>query len=241
MNRAQMLNAVEGILEAVKDSRSKEKTPTVFIPRVPDLSNDDKAEGEYEALGYFISYNPLEKYRYKLMELSATSDLEYMPEKSVVKMGGLVTNLKQIMTKAGKPMAFFDLEDFNGRIEVVAFTSMYTKSKELFVKNKPVHIVGKLETDTKFINNEEVTTPKLILMKIGELEEGKKLEKVILFPKERDDFQNIHDIIVANSGDIPIEIVYHNAVMNAKYKVLSDKNVLAELESSCLMRREYVN
>ncbi len=241
MNRAQMVNAVEGILDAVKESKAKGNTATVFIPALPDLTDEQKAEDEYEALGYFISHNPLEKYRYKLLELANTADIKEYDERSIVKMGGLITGLKNITTKKGQQMAVFDLEDFKGRIEVVAFPSMYKRNKEIFQKNKPVHIVGKLETQTRHINGEDFVTQKITLMKIGELEEGKKLEKVIIFPKEKDDFQEIRDIIVANPGHTVVEIVYRDAVLKTGYKILSDKKVLAELENSCLTRREYGN
>lgn len=241
MNRAQMLNAVEGILLAVKESKTRGPNPTVFIPKTPDFTDEQKAEDEYEALGYFVTYNPLEKYKFKLMDLISTADLPDIQERSTVKMGGLVTNLKEITTKKGQQMAFFELEDFNGRVEVVAFTNVYKKSKELFVKNKPVHVTGKLEIQTRYVGGEEVVTPKIVLFSIGELEEGKKLKKIVLNPNKNDDFQRIHDIIVANPGDIPVEIVYHSATMLSGYKVLSDKAILNDLESSCLLRREYVN
>lgn len=241
MNRAQMLSALDEMIEAAKESKAKEMTPVIFIPAEEDLSDEEKGDDEFEALGFFISHNPLEKYRNKLLELINTQDLENMSEESSVKMGGLMTNLKEITTKKKKQMAFFDLEDLNGRVEVVAFTHIYNKNKHLFEKNKPVHIIGKLEIQSREIAGEEFITPKIILMKIGELEEGKRLEKVILFPKEKDDFQKIRDIIVGNPGNIPVGIEFQNAILKTDYKILSDKQVLTELEDSCHTRRIYGN
>jgi len=217
-------------------------TPVLFVPAVNDLSDEEKADDEYEALGYFVTHNPLEKYRHKLLDLTNTQDLTFLPEGTSVSMGGLMTELSEITTKAKKQqMAFFQLEDLNGRVEVVAFPQIYSKNKHLFEKNKPVHIIGKLETQSREINGEEVVTSKLILQKIDELEEGKPLEKIILFIQEKDDFQKIRDIIVQNPGNTPIEIEFQNAVLNTEYKILSDKQVLAELENSCLTRRIYGN
>lgn len=241
MNRAQMIYALEEMIEAAKESKAKEMTPVLFIPTIKDFSDEEKGDNEYEALGFFVSHNPLEKYRVKLLDLTNTEDLEKIPEGTMVKMGGLMTNLKEITTKSKKQMAFFDLEDLNGRVEVVAFSHIYSKNKELFSKNKLVHIVGKLEIQSREINGEEIITPKIILMKIGELEEGKKLQRVTLFPKENDDFQKIRDIIVTNPGTIPIQIEFQNAILKTDYKVLSDKQVLVELENSCLTRRIYGN
>ena len=138
-------------------------------------------------------------------------------------------------------MAFFDLEDLTGRVEVVAFTSMYNKSKELFTKNNTVEIVGKLETQVREYNGEEIVTPKIILMKISPLKEGKKINKITIFPKENDDFEKIRDIIVSNSGDTPIEVMYQNALLKTNYRISTNIEALTELEGNCLTRREYAS
>jgi DNA polymerase-3 subunit alpha len=239
MNRAQMLYALSDLIEASKDAAKNNTNPIVFVSKLEDISEQEKSEDEYESLGFFISHNPLEKFKYKLDELVSTQDLEGFNEGTTIKMGGLMTNLKEIVTKTKKQMAFFDLEDLNGRVEVVAFSSLYLKNKNLFVKNKPVQIVGKLEIQTREINEEEVITPKIILMAIYELEEVDKIEKLILNIKEKDDFQKIHDIILSNSGNTDIEIEYENAIIKTNHKISSNKSVLSDLENSCLLRRVY--
>ena len=57
--------------------------------------------------------------------------------------------------------------------------------------------------------------------------------------QEKDDFQKIHDIIVANPGNIELMVEYKNCDIQTPLKVTSDKTVLEELEKSCLMRRVY--
>lgn len=239
MNRAQMLFALPDLIDAAKEGNKKEIESVVFVPTLEDLSLDQKSEDEYESLGFFISYNPLEKFKYKLEELISTNDLEALQDGTTVRMGGLVTNFKEITTKTKKQMGFFELEDLNGRVEVVAFSSLYLKNKSFFVKNKPVQIVGKLEIQTREINGEEQVTPKIILMGIHDLEEINKIEKVILSVKEKDDFQKIHDIILSNSGNTAIEIEYNNVVFKTHHKISSNRNTLSELENSCLLRRIY--
>lgn len=239
MNRAQMIFGLEEIIEASREGKTKEMTPLVFLPLVDDLTDEEKADDEYESLGYFISHNPLEKYRNKLLSLAPISQLIDVAEGSHIRLGGLITNLKEITTKKKKQMAFFDLEDLAGRVEVVVFPSFYAKDKRFFEKNKPVQISGKLEMQSREINGEEVTSHKIILMSISNLEEGRKLEKITLHPQERDDFIKIHDIIISNPGNIPIEIEFKNAILKTDYKLLPDKMILKELESSCLTRRSY--
>lgn len=239
MNRAQMIYALEEIMEAAKEGKSKEMTPVLFLPKVEDLSDEEKGDDEYESLGFFISHNPLEKYRSKLLELISTQDLQNHKEGTHVIMGGLMTNFKEITTKTKKQMAFFNLEDLNGQVEVVAFSNLYKKNKSMFQKNKPIFISGKLEIQCREINNEEVVSSKIILMKIGELEEGEKLNKVELHPKEGDDFQRIYNLVVENPGSIPIEIVFKNVIIKTRYGVVSDKEFLNKLNRECRMEKIY--
>lgn len=239
MNRAQMVYALEEIMEAAKESKAKEMTPVLFLPKVEDLSDEEKGDDEYESLGFFISHNPLEKYRSKLLELISTQDLQNHKEGTHVIMGGLMTNFKEITTKTKKQMAFFNLEDLNGQVEVVAFSNLYKKNKSMFQKNKPIFISGKLEIQCREINNEEVVSSKIILMKIGELEEGEKLNKVELHPKEGDDFQKIYNLVVENPGSIPIEIIFKNVIIKTRYGVVSDKEFLNKLNRECRMEKIY--
>jgi len=243
LNRAQMLFALPDLIEAAKAAKKSEEeiTPVLFVPRQKDITDEEKGDAEYEALGFFLSHNPLDKFREKLNSFTSTDSLEFINEGSAIPMGGLITNLKQITTKAGKEMAFFDFEDLTGTIEVVVFSSMYLKNKHLFKKNKPVEVFGKVEIQCREVNGEEIITSKLILMKINELVEGKRLQKIRCFPKENDDFKKIRDIITSNPGETPVEIEYHNALVVQEYKILPKRDVLVELEGSCLTRRIYGN
>lgn len=235
MNRAQMIFALPDIIEAAK---SKSEAPVLFVPKIADFNDDEKATDEYEALGYFVTSNPLEKYKLKLDTLTNIGQ-ETFEDKQFIKCGGLLTDFKPITTKAGKQMGFFMLEDLTGRIEVVAFPAMFGKNKELFEKNKPIEVSGRIEVQTRDINGEEKSHYKIILMKIKSLVEGKKLEKIILYPKENDDFVKIRDIITANPGGVPLEVEYNNAVLKTRYTIQQSVEVLNELESSCLTRRIY--
>jgi len=243
MNRAQMLYALTEIIDAAKEAKNKDgkTTPVIFVPKVKNISDEEKGEDEYEALGYFISHNPLDKFKHTLLNLCPIVNLETKPENSQVVLGGLITNLKEITTKSKKQMAFFDLEDFTGRVEVVAFTNIYKKNIHLFQKNKPVRISGKLEVQTREINGEEISSFKIILMSIQELTVEKKIQKIVLYPTDNSNLEEIYDLLTTNPGTIPIEIEYKRAVLKTNHKIILDKNVLDKLECSCATRRIYGN
>jgi len=72
-------------------------------------------------------------------------------------LGGIVTRVQRILTKKGKPMAFIDLEDLSGTIEVIIFQSLYSQHKDLVAMEKILLIKGKLsdkDGEAKFIADE---------------------------------------------------------------------------------------
>jgi len=50
----------------------------------------------------------------------------------MVKIGGMISTVKKIITKSGKPMLFMSLEDLTDRIEVVVFASAMEKNPAVF-------------------------------------------------------------------------------------------------------------
>jgi len=49
------------------------------------------------------------------------------PTARLVKIGGIISNVKKIITKNGKPMLFMGLEDLTDKIEVVVFARALEK------------------------------------------------------------------------------------------------------------------
>ena len=119
MNRAQLINSLEDIIDMVKDSNEKGIEPIYFIPSVTDLSEDEKTANEYDKLGFFVSSHPLDNYRIKLSELPSVQDLEEKISGDNVILAGLGMDMIEKTTKSGTKMGVFTLEDLTGRVEVV--------------------------------------------------------------------------------------------------------------------------
>ena len=83
-----------------------------------------------------------------------------------VKICGLVSSIKKIITKNGKPMLFVGLEDLNDKIEVIVFPGIIEKNPTAFQENKIVFVSGRVD------NRDGV--PKLICENIEEIIEETK-------------------------------------------------------------------
>ena len=111
-----------------------------------------------ELLGLYLSSHPLEEYKAKLEK--QTKPIAEITNNSIgraIKVGGLISNIKPIVTKTGSAMAFAMLQDFTGKIELVIFPDTWGKIKEKMQEDIVAIISGKVDArngDYKIICNE---------------------------------------------------------------------------------------
>jgi DNA polymerase-3 subunit alpha len=118
--------------------------PSLKLDPAPPATLQEKLAWEKELLGLYVSGHPLEPYRAKFTEANSIKNLKQKKENTAVVVGGLIEEVRPVMTKRGDRMAFFKLADFTDRIEVVAFSRQYEQYKELLVAEKCIAIRGQL-------------------------------------------------------------------------------------------------
>lgn len=125
---------------------------------------------EKETLGLYISAHPYD-------EIHAEVKDHLMPCENVVKCtdgvfakcGGILTEVKEIVTKKGDQMAFVQLQDLSGRTEVIVFPRTYKEFKHLLESDAIVLVSAKVSVRA----GEE---PKLIANSFIKVEEGEAEE-----------------------------------------------------------------
>lgn len=125
-------------------------------------TKSEKLSWEKELLGLFVSSHPLEDYK-NILEKKTTkiSQLATFPTRRTIRIGGIISKIKKIITKTGRPMLFMSLEDLSDKIEVVVFPSIIEQKPTLFKENKIVFVSGKISNRS--------ATPKLICEDIEEI------------------------------------------------------------------------
>lgn len=122
------------------------------IPPLPDIPEWDPAQKlvfEKESLGFYISGHPLAKFR-DILEKFTNADSLTIREKSdgeTVRIGGLVGHVKTIQTKKKEIMGFVALEDLNGSIEAIVFSSVFAAARDLLVDDSPILIQGRIQKE----------------------------------------------------------------------------------------------
>jgi DNA polymerase III subunit alpha len=123
------------------------KKPGHVYPEVEEWSVQQSLAFEKEALGFYITGHPLDKYDRVIKKITSGTIAE-LKEKAAageVKMGGVVSALKLRNTKKGDRYGSFNLEDKSGFVEVVAWPDVYRKSVELLNADDPIFVKGRME------------------------------------------------------------------------------------------------
>ena len=144
--RDQASNQIDifGMLGGV--SRSTKKAGESY-PTVDAWSSQESLAAEKEALGFYISGHPLDKYDRTIKKIvSATiAALKEKASPGEVRLGGVVSALKLRNTKKGDRYGSFNLEDKSGFIEVITWPDTYRKCAELLGADDPIFVKGRLE------------------------------------------------------------------------------------------------
>ena len=107
---------------------------------------NEKLSWEKELLGLYISGHPLERLRDKLeaKPINIKKIKEELGNGHPVTIGGMITNVKQVITKKNDNMAFITIEDLTGNIEAVVFPKLLEANKILIAPEKCIALSAKV-------------------------------------------------------------------------------------------------
>ncbi|MGO9602770.1 MAG: DNA polymerase III subunit alpha [Candidatus Binataceae bacterium] len=116
---------------------------------VAEWDAKEKLKYEKEALGFYITAHPLDKYERELSRISrlTTAALPTVPDGSQVQLAGVVQAVKLKNSKSGKRYATFSLEDRDGVVEAIAWPETYQKYEAIISGDEPIVARGKLDVD----------------------------------------------------------------------------------------------
>lgn len=118
--------------------------------QLPEWPVNQKLAYEREALGFYISGHPLEKFRGDLKRLGAISTADFKVTKQrEVRVGGVVTALKLKNTKKGDRYATFSLEDWLGTVDAIVWPDTYRNVASTLVADDPVLVSGRADVSAE--------------------------------------------------------------------------------------------
>ena len=188
--RKQLMSVYQRVLDGVASSRKngiagqmtlfdlmgeeEKQTYSVTLPDIGEFPKEQLLQYEKEVLGVYVSGHPLEEYLPLLERTVSANSLDFIPDEesgqtrvkdqeSVV-IGGIVEGKTVKYTKNNQAMAFINLEDLVGNVEVVIFPKDYEKNREYLEPERKLFVRGR-------VSSEDEKASKLICQQIWAFEE----------------------------------------------------------------------
>jgi DNA polymerase-3 subunit alpha len=120
---------------------------------------------ERELMGLYISAHPLDKYdKYFEEQTMPIAEIKPALNGASVIVGGIITDVRTLITKSGSKMAFVKIEDKSNEIEMVVFPRTFETVGAKLVADTVIKVTGKVNatdrdgnmTDEAKINAEEI-------------------------------------------------------------------------------------
>ncbi len=214
-NRATIMNNSEKIIASVQKKlestefgqgslfgdTEEEIFPDTVWDEVEEYGELELLKMEKENIGFFFSGHPMDKYKdqwKRTVNLDLNNPKTASPDKTYSILG-MIKNPKSITTKSGKRMAFAELEDYNGSIELVLFAKKFEQYGHLLQADAVLGITGNVDT-----------TRDKPSFKVDEIKDPDGLKELIapeihmeFHPEDltEDEMENLRTFIMDNKGN----------------------------------------
>jgi DNA polymerase-3 subunit alpha len=254
-HRAQLMAVVEGAMEAgqhaqrARDSGQEGLFGDVFgggeaheerpLPAVPESTLRDKLVGEKEMLGFYVTGHPLDQYQDKVRELAShtSGNLEGLEKGVEVALCGVITGVQRKRNREGKPWASMLLEDREGAVDALLFTTNFERLAASLVEDQAVLLRG-------LVLPEENAPPKISIQDIVPLEVARiPLPSLIsirvwIGKNGGDRAAQLHDLFHRKTGDTQVRLRLESprdftVILDVPAKVRPDREFRAEIEKLC--------
>jgi DNA polymerase-3 subunit alpha len=114
---------------------------------IAPMAGEEKLRLEKELLGLYLSDHPLRRISAELARLSDTQAVEVTSalQDTEVRVAGLVREVRRVVTRKGQIMAYAQLEDLTGSVDVVLFPRVFEQTRLLFEPDKVVVVHGRVD------------------------------------------------------------------------------------------------
>jgi DNA polymerase III subunit alpha len=119
--------------------------PKLRLVEAPNALQREKLNWEKELLGLYISGHPLEEYKDRLMSKDTSiNKLSDMKEGVETIVGGIVEEIRDVLTKNNERMVFMKMADLTGSVEVVLFPRVFQEFRQFVLPDLCIALKGKI-------------------------------------------------------------------------------------------------
>ncbi|RMH42146.1 MAG: DNA polymerase III subunit alpha [Deltaproteobacteria bacterium] len=136
-----------GLLNASEERAAQPET----YPDVEEWTPKQRLAFEKESLGFYVSGHPLDRYRSELARFATATTRDFLDglrAPGEASIGGVVAAYRERPTRRGDgKLAFFQLEDTFGQIEVIVFPKTFAEVREVLVSDEPILCTGEVRNE----------------------------------------------------------------------------------------------
>ncbi len=212
---------------------------TPFERGAPAWAEGDRLRLEKEALGFFLTGNPLAEHEARLKHLATatTIDVREGVIEGQVTLGGVVSRLRKTKIKsgpnAGRLMGRFVLEDLHGSLPAALFADAMQRWGGLLEDGAVVLVKGMVRTGG--------AEPELTIDEVTPLEEAtgrliSSLELAVVAGLPQREMLRLRELLVENPGEVPVVFKVRTPAgevaidVPEHYRVRFDNGLTASLE-----------
>lgn len=216
--------------------------------QVPPMPKRMALQYEKDTLGYYQSGHPVAESRDELNCLGVKRIAQVGVSMSSVRIAGVVNKIKVIKTKKGGRIAFVELSDETGKIDVAFFDEVYTQAYELLSQPGIILAEGATSLD-QFTQNTRLQCLKAQSLDECRQKSAPKIEIVL----EASAPINVNEIVAKLSGqpgrsEVTIKYLSQDGIaeFSLPFKVMASDALIEGIaslngvESCCVAYGEYV-
>ena len=213
--RSQLTAALESALEygqRVQKERndpqmglfgSADNQPSINSPSLPEIGEWDEKQYltfEKESLGFYLTGHPLTRFE-ELLDKFTNADavsIKEINDGGAVRIGGLIQSARVINTKKGDLMAFVNIEDMHGAVEVVVFSRVFANTRDLLIEDGCVLVQGQVQKDEQAV---KILADEVIPIEKAEETWAASIHfKLEISRTDRETLSNLHAILERHPG-----------------------------------------
>lgn len=168
------------------------------LPDLPEVTNSIKLQWEKELTGFYMSGHPLLEFEDKLKYFQSIGEIirANLPDKKTVKIAGIVTEMRHILTKKGEDMCFITLEDLKGAIDVTVFPKAFYPAARYLAIDAALVIQGQMDSrDGK---------RSVIASQIWSLRDYKPAFYICVSKELTNKYRDLKEILKEHKGEHPV-------------------------------------
>ena len=231
--------AISGQMSIFDMGEDMKKDFEVPLPNVEEFDKEMLLGFEKEVLGIYVSGHPLEAYEelWKKKITNVSTDFYLQEETGLAKVeddskatvGGLITDRTIKYTKNDKAMAFIQLEDLAGVVEVIVFARQFERYNSILGQDEKVFVTGR-------VSCEENKDAKLIAETVWSFKDAPRIFWVKFADREEYEakLKDVTDILDLSDGHDVVKFYLEKEnllkTLPASRNVLADENLIAKID-----------